>query len=290
VDRPAGKSDGPRRLTAARLGESPADRLERAEHRLTAADEVIVQPHRRTLSKTRLEDLVRTVRQHGMTGESLGAAVAYRPSIGYVLIGGEHRWAALSAPGSRTQVIVLRNWDDLVAWMAIDVTDPRRLGWDAISAVSFYEKAIGALKPGRGDKPMEDVAEFVGIHRGVLETVRWANAIIADEDADSIEREYLREALAVLEATGEGGHGLRAAFRRFQQAQAAASIDGGKQEATLRRALIQLNAAAQAVAAMGPISPSFDTAAAAEIRAAITRALSPMNIVKIQLQERAKQS
>lgn len=257
---------------------------------MMAADEVVVLPHRRTLVRTRLDDIQRTVRQHGMSGESLGACVAYRPSVGYVLIGGEHRWAALSAPGARTNVIVLRNWDDFVAWMAVDITDPRRLGWDPIAAVSFYEKATAALKPARGDKPMEDVAEFTGVHRGVLETVRWANAIVADEDADTMEREYLREALDRLEATGEGGHSLRDAFRKFQRAQAATSVDGGKQEATLRRALIQLNAAAEAVAAMGPISPNFDSDAASEIRGAITRALSPLNIVKIQLQERAKRA
>lgn len=257
---------------------------------MTAADEVVVHPHRRTLNKERVADLRRTAQQHGMQGTAFGAAIAYRPSVGYVLLGGEHRHAALSAPGSKASYVVLRNWDDLVAWMAVDITDPRRLDWDAVAAVAFYEKAIAALKPGRGDRPLEDVAEFTGIHRGVLESVRWANAIIADPDTDGTEREYLREALSRLETTGEGGHSLRETFRKFQRAQAAVSVDSGKQEATLRRALIQLNAAAEAVAAMGPLSPNFDPAAAAELRGAITRALSPLNIVKISLQERAKQA
>jgi hypothetical protein len=227
-----------------------------------SAGEVVVQPHRRTLAKTRLESLIRTVHQHGMRGESLGAAVAYRPSVGYVLIGGEHRWAALSAPGVQTTVIVLRSWDDLVAWMAIDITDSRRIGWDPVSAVAFYEKAVAALKPSRGDRPLEDVAEFVGIHRGILESVRWANALLADPDEDAAIRAYVQEELDGLERGSEGGHSLRDRVAKYR-AKLANAGRAPESAAVQRKALSsipQLIGIVDALANLGPINPELSMA------------------------------
>jgi hypothetical protein len=222
-------------------------------------NEVVIHPHRRTLVKTRLDEIVRTVRQHGMTGQSLGAAVAYRASVGWVLLGGEHRWAALSAPGSGTEVIILRSWDDLVAWMAVDASDPRRLGWDPIAAVSFYEKTIAALKPGRNDKPVEDVAEFTGVHRQVLETVRWANSVIADGDIDLRLRQFLQGQLDRIEQGGDGGHSLRERYKKFMaklenEGRAPASA------AVQRKALESvgtLSGIVGALAELGPINPEI---------------------------------
>jgi hypothetical protein len=224
-----------------------------------SATEVTVQPHRRTLVRSRVDDLVRTARQHGLVGDSMGACVAYRPSVGYVLIGGEHRWKALSAPADRTQVIVLRNWDDLVAWMAIDITDERRLGWDPIAAVWFYEKAVAALKPAKSDQPLADVAEFVGIHRGVLESVRWARVQLADPDEAEDVKGYIQGLLDELERGSEGGHSIRERVARFKQRKA--NQGRPPQSAAVQRkaleSISQVEGAIDALADIGPINPEI---------------------------------
>lgn len=187
---------------------------------MMAADEVMIEPHRRRLNASRVADLRQTLRQHGLVGNSLGAAVAYRPSVGWVLIAGEHRWKAASAPGSRTEVIVLASWDDLVAWMAVDAADDRHLPWDPIAAVYFYEKAAAVLRPSRSERSLSDIAEFTGIHRGVLESVRWGRALIGDPDEAADVKEYTQALLDEIERGGEGGHTVRERVGRYKERKA----------------------------------------------------------------------
>lgn len=223
------------------------------------SDMVHVQPHRRSLSKSRVEELARTMRRHHPIGESFGAAVAYRPSVGYVLLAGEHRYAAASAPGGKTEVIILTSWDDLVAWMAVDSSDPRGLGWDPVAAVYFYEKAVAALKPGRADQPLADVAEFVGINRGVLESVRWGRALIADVDQPQDVRDYTQSLLDALERGEEGGHSVRERVARF----VAKKANKGRppQSAAVQRKALESIAHVEgiiaALAEMGPVNPEI---------------------------------
>jgi hypothetical protein len=227
-----------------------------------STNEVVIQPHRRTLTGSRLDELARTARQQGMAGDSFGAAVAYRPSVGWVLIGGEHRWKALSAPGSKTRVLVLTCWADLVAWMAVDVTDPRRLGWDPVAAVYFYEKAVATLKPTRSDRALDDVSEFTGVHRGVLEGVRLGRSIIQDPDEDQDVQLYVQELLDQLEAGGLGGHSVRDQVAKYKAKKAAA----GRQPTSVaaqRKALEsvgQLVGIVGALADLGPINPELPMA------------------------------
>lgn len=226
------------------------------------ASDVVVQPHRRTLVRTRLGELQSTARQHGILGDSLGAAVAYRPSVGYVLIGGEHRWKALSGPGARTQVIILRTWDDLVAWMAIDKTDTRGLGFDPVAAVYFYEKAVAALRPGRQDRALEDVAEFTGINRGVLESVRWGRAIVDDPDEAEDVRVYAQTLLNQLEKGGDGGHSVRERVAKFKAKKD--SVGRAPESAAVQRKALasvpQLAGIIEALAELGPINPEIPKA------------------------------
>lgn len=222
-------------------------------------DEVTVTPHRRNLNRERIAELQRTARVHSMLGTGLGAAVAYRPSVGWVLVAGEHRWAALSAPGSKTEMIILASWEDLVAWMAIDMQDPRRTPWDPIAAVFFYEKAVAALKPNRLDSPLADVAEFTGIHRGVLESVRWARALIADEDEPKDVRDHAQLVLDELEQGRDGGHSIRDRVRRYR----AARVNAGRppQSAAVQRkslgSVAEVEGIIAALADIGPINPEI---------------------------------
>lgn len=221
--------------------------------------DVVVQPHRRQLALARVADIRRTLRQHGQLESSAGAAVAYRPSVGWVLVGGEHRWAAACAPGAKLSVYVLRHWDDFVAWAAVDMLDKRRTGWDPVTAVFMYEKVVAALRPGRADQPLADIAEFTGIHRGVLESVRWANALIADLDESADVREYTRGLLDELEAGAEGGHSVRERVARFKAKKANAGRPP-ESAAVQRKALAsvpQLTGIVGALAELGPINPEI---------------------------------
>ena len=223
---------------------------------------MVVRPHRRVLVKSRLANLVRTAQRHGLAGTSLGAAVAYRPGVGYVLLGGEHRHAALSAPGVKTEYMVLRSWNDLVAWMAVDASDPLGLRFDPIAAVSFYEKAVAALKPDRSAKPLEDVAEFTGWHRGVLEGVRWANATLANEYEDPRVREFLQGRLDHVERGGDGSHTLREQVAKFRQKLADETREP-ESAAAQRKALgsiAQLVGMVGALADLGPVNAEIPTA------------------------------
>lgn len=222
------------------------------------ASDVVVQPHRRTLSGQRLSEIRAAARQLPL-GHGQGVAVAYRPSVGYVLIGGEHRWKAISSASGRVQVIVLRSWDDLVAWMAIDKADGRGLGWDPVAAVYFYEKAVAALKPGRTDQPLADVAEFVGIHRGILESVRWGRSVLHDPDEDEDVKTYVRELLDGLERGEEGGHSVRERVQRFKakKAQAIRPPQSAAQQRKAFESLAELEGIIEALSDMGPMNPEI---------------------------------
>lgn len=249
------------------------------------AEEVIVQPHRRRLDRDRVLALQRTIRQQGMLGSSLGAAVAYRPSVGWVLLGGEHRWKAAMAPGSRTEVIVLRTWDDLVAWMAIDMTSSRRTAWDPVSAVHFLNKVTATLKPARGDRPADDVAEFVGIHRGILESVRWGMAVADDPDEDLDVREYVRSVLDDLERGGDGGHSVRDKVARYKARKAARTRP--PESAALQRkafgSIAGLEGTIEALLEMGPPNPDIPREELEEIAVRLGRLGPKLSKIKKNL-------
>lgn len=229
---------------------------------MIAAEDVVVRPHRRHLDRNRLAEIVKTARNQGMSNTALGAAVAYQPSVGYILIAGEHRWAALSAPGARFEVYVLSSWTDLVAWMAVDVMDLRRTPWNPISAVWFYEKAVEVLKPARSESPIADVSEFTDIHRSILEGVRWASAILADPNEPADVRAEVEAVLDELEAGKDGGHSIRERVHRFRvrREQAARPPQSAAVQRKALDSIAQLEGIVAALADLPPINPEIPMA------------------------------
>lgn len=191
------------------------------------------QAHRRKLNGDRLSTLRGAIRKGS---RFLGVAVAYRPSIGYVILGGEHRWAA-SVDLPQVECYVLRRWEDLVAWLAVDKADGRGLPFDPVAAVYMLEKAITALKPDRSQKVTQDFGEYTGWHKGILDNVRFAQRVVADPDEPVAVKDFLSARLRVLEDGGDGGHGLREALHKFRETLAAA--ERPRQSAAAQRKILE---------------------------------------------------
>jgi hypothetical protein len=231
----------------------------RSERRMIPFADVVVQPVRRHLDREQVHKITRTLRQHGMTEDTLGAVVAYRRSVGWVLLGGEHRMAAASAPGAKGTFIVVRSWEEFAAWMAVDATDPRRTPMDPVAATAFYERAIGALKPNRGEKAPEDVAEYTGVHRQVIDNIRFVTAVIRDADEPVVLREFAQAKLDEVEAGKFTGHGVREAVNR-QRAKLAEGDRPVLSAFVQRKALgsiAQITGMIDALAGLGPINPEL---------------------------------
>ena len=252
---------------------------------------MIVEPHRRVLNQTtigRLSGLYRA-------GASiLPPAVAVQPGRGFVLVLGEHRFAALQGDrpaGSTVDVYVVRAWEDVVAWMMADLEHDQRYGagthWDYVTAAHMANKLVSLVKSSRSDRPVHDVAEYTNLNENGLSNTLWAIAREADPNVSEPMREWLRHDLIAMRRGESSAHSVRTRYKGHETRLKAAFADPARQLETLRRALIQLKAAAEAVDSMGVLAQTFDKDEAAKIRDEIMRAHRPIIRLQTQLKERA---
>lgn len=95
-----------------------------------------------------------------------GIAVAHQPGVGYVLLGGERRFAAhLRRNDREIEAYLLSTWKQWVAWMAHDELLAARHGFerarmDAVTAAHLDGKAQALLTFDRADRPSYDIAEY----------------------------------------------------------------------------------------------------------------------------------
>lgn len=197
---------GSARLTAGRLGEPAATYLQQVERRTIRLADIIARPHRAQLDRHRVANLQRIPKPHAV-------AVVYEPGTGYVLLGGEHRLAALVGRGDyEADVYVLRSWRDFVAWMMLDVQPGHGVGaaWTVVDAAYLAIKATGLLKPAREELPFHDLAEFCQVHEGAMANVRWLIQLAEDIDEPGAPiRDFAARELAAIHRGEAGPHGVR---------------------------------------------------------------------------------
>lgn len=247
--------------------------------------DVVVHPARRHLDRNRVQDIVRTLRQHGMTNDTLGAVVAYRPSVGWVLLGGEHRLAAASAPGAKGLFIVVRSWTEFCAWMAVDASDSRRTPMDPLVQVAFLERATAALKPGRGERTTLDVAEYANSHRQIIDNVRYVVGLTRDPDEPEALRDFAQLKLDEVERGDFTGHGVRDAVNRFRTR--LSEGDRPMQSAAAQRKAFesvgQLEGIIAALADLGPINPDLPKEERDKLADRLARLGAPLTKIKKML-------
>lgn len=216
--------------------------------------DIVVDPHRVHLDRVRVDRLKRTV------PDWCGIAVAYRPGTGYVLVGGEHRAAALAARNTyEAPVFVLSSWRDFLAWAMADLEKPGGLGWTAVDAAHLHNKVVPLFGPARTEKPGHDIAEFTGVNDGAIGNVRWTLGVLADTSQPQEVRNEIADLIANIARGGDGMHGLREAVRRAQdrhQKANAPTMPAAQQRKALE-SIAQLEGIIAALADMGPINPDL---------------------------------
>jgi hypothetical protein len=200
--------------------------------------DIVIDPHRVHLDRARVDRLARAV------PDFCGIAVAYRPGAGYVLVGGEHRAAALVSRGVyEVPVYVLASWRDLIAWMIADLDRPGGLGWTAVDAAHLHNKVMPLLNPARSERGGRDVAEYTGINEGAIGNVRAAILVANDPEQPAQVRQEIADLIAGIARGTDGGHSARDAVKRIQDRYARANapaMPADKQRQMLNQALSTL--------------------------------------------------
>lgn len=281
VDEAAGGPAGARRLSRERLGEEPADYLRRVEVRKLPIGEVASRAHRARLDRDRVSHLA------NKADAFLGVAVAYEPGFGYVLIGGEHRFAAAVLRGERyVKVYVLRSWRDMQAWMGWDLEQNKIYSWapwNAAEAAWFMDKALPLLTVTRHDGAAEDVAEYTGVPRASLDNARYATTVWEDTNESDELRSYAAAQLNEIVDGKASGSSIRDKIKRERQRIADRNKPRPsltKQRAMLAEALSTLEGLADGLGHLGEPSDEFDMAELETTAAAMGKAIARITRVK----------
>lgn len=230
-------------------------------------------------------------------GQFVGLAVVYQPRVGYILLGGEHRFAALLARGEReTDVYVLRSWLDFVAWMMADQAFGNRFPqtpWNAIEAAYLHEKAVLLLKPARHDLPGYDLAEYTGIHEGAIRSIRYGLKAYNDPDEDPEIKRYIGEQFAEVQRGIITGHSVPDRLKLFRKklAEDRAGVEGlmpaAKQRQLLDNMVASLAGLADVVNALGRLHPDVGPEECGIWIESVHKAGQVLTRLKKQLTERA---
>lgn len=244
---------------------------------------------RRRLTASR----VRNLRENLQT--FAGMAAVYLPGEGYVLLGGEHRYAAAVSRGDvHADFYILRTWTDFVAWMIQDLAMAADLGyrsasWDEVSAAHLYRKAVRLLNPARNEKIGLDIAEYTGTDMTSGGNIRWALEL--QEAADPELREFLTRELAMVEGGQIKGHSVRDRVNRWlarRTALANPRPSAEKQRAMLEEALATLAGVTDGLSHLGMLNDGLSM----EERLRYAAALGKMNgkLVRTKIKLRSEEA
>lgn len=228
-------------------------------------------------------------------GNFSGMAVTHSPGIGWVLVGGEYRFVAHQRRGDRTcEFYVLRTWDDLVAWMIADRAFAHRFRqaeWNAVDAAYYHAQLLAVLKPGRGDRPAWDVAEFTGQHYDAVRTVRGALKTTNDPDELPEIRAFAREQLELV-AKGEiTGHSVDNRIRAFRKviADRTGGMSAAKQAQLLDNAVAMFTGIGDGFEALGKLHPDLTAEQCERWMSSVGAMSTELFRLKRQLRERISQ-
>ena len=251
----------------------------------------MIRPHRGALNLATVEGLSRRL------GPFVGLAVVYQAGVGWVLLGGEHRFAALKGRGDHeADVYLLRSWTDFVAWMMADQAFGKRFPqtpWNAVEAAYLHEKAVGLLKPARSELVGRDLAEYTGVHYDAARAVRGVLKFYTDPNEDPEVRSFIAEQFRAIEAGEISGHTIGDRVKAFRLRIAAdrAGVDAlmpaAKQRSLLDNTSASLAGLGDTVRALGRVHPDLTAAECAAWADNIAAAGTVLARLKKQLMERA---
>lgn len=269
------------RLTRERLGESAADYLRHVQVKTLRLADIVIEPHRVHLDRARVDRLARAI------PDFCGIAVAYRPGAGYVLVGGEHRAAALAQRNSyEVPVYVLSSWRDFVAWMIADLDRPGGLGWTAVDAAHLHNKVVPLLAPHRSEKPGLDIAEYAGVLEGAIGNLRYAIAAANDPLRPAEVRREIADLIAGIARGGDGMHGAREAVQRIEKRHEAARTPAppaDKQRQMLKQALSTLEGLLSGLDHLGKLNAELSQEEREAFAFQIGRANARLSAIKTTL-------
>jgi hypothetical protein len=232
---------------------------------------IFVRPHRRHLGA--LGELMNNL-PNGYTG----MAVGYLDGIGYVLLGGERRFAAHQARQDQTVVVsVISTWDQWIAWLLMDLEFSVRYGstpMGNLTAAYLDLKVRDVLRPGPRDHSARIIAEYTGLD---YERVRGCRYVI-ERTTDPYHPNMQALALQLVDKIERGEVGpsaacdhLRALSKRLAQMEAGiSSASVAQQRKILTTTAGYVSGMADGLNQLGPVSDEIG----AEERAELVKALS----------------
>lgn len=252
--------------------------------------DIIAAPHRAQLDPARVADLQRYLHAHDG-----GIAVVYKPGAGYVLLGGEHRLAALRRRGQReAEVFVLRSWPDFVAWMMLDLEHDRRYSgtpWSLVDAAYLAIKAVDLLKPAREELPYHDLAEFCQVHEGAMGNCRWLIQLVGNPGEPEAIRAWGANELRLIHKGEAGAHGVRDRVKKLRARLAAAAtptMPAAKQRDVIGDIVARLAGITNGLDVIGELNPQLTKEELTEWREALGSANTKLIRLRTKLSDHLK--
>jgi len=177
-------SDERRWLSVGRLGADPQTHLDRLGTQRLSANTVYTWAHRSRLGD--LSEIEDVVSRFGL----LPPMVALLPRRGWIVLGGERRFAAWVGMygGNRVPVYVANVWADFLAWMLVDI-DQRgtRQRMSLVEAVTLVDKVAATLDPRKHDYADQTIAEYLDLRLDLLRTTRYLTNWLEHESPEVVE-------------------------------------------------------------------------------------------------------
>lgn len=222
--------------------------------------------------------------------------MVYKPRAGYVLLGGEHRLAAMRGRGQReAEVYVLRTWPDFVAWMMLDMERDQRYDsgtpWSLVDAAYLAIKAVDLLKPAREEQPYHDLAEFCQVHEGAMANVRWLIGVANDPDENPDVRTYAHGELLGIHRGEAGAHGVRDRVKKLRARLAAAAtpvMPAAKQRDVIGDIVARLAGITNGLDVIGELNPQLTKEELTEWREALGSANTKLIRLRTKLNDHLK--
>lgn len=181
--------------------------------------------------------------------------VAYQRGIGWTLLAGERRWAAMIRIGVPLKVYMARGWDDFMTWMIQDYPNPGATPMNPVDAAHLSIKVRDLLNPRRQSNPDETIASYVQVDVNDMRATRslienWWRTPGTPEEIKNEAAQQLREIAAGAVRPWSAHERMKRVHNRLH------SVPGpiSKQRSILGNAASMSTGLADALATLGPIS------------------------------------
>jgi hypothetical protein len=184
--------------------------------------------------------------------------VGYKPGIGFVLLLGERRWAAMVQTGRPLFAYTVRTWEEVYAWLMLDVDQPGRTQMTVSELVAVINKISTCVKVKKNVYLDDVICAYAQVDKERMQETRAVLKFLGPEYPEGI-RSQARAEMVDIEA---GRIRPSSAYGRIKKALDrvnSPALPAEQQRKILTNASAAAAGLADALQTLGPPSPDLTT-------------------------------